>query len=217
MKPKKTPIPPSSKCLAVFEETIKVPACHGNSVIKFEILDDSDKKISTTTFMLAQHGRLMFWKAESLLPLSVMGIRRAVPEKGKLGSAGGEPADDGPALEVRITGGIPLRSKCGWGKVKIKGYGPIRTGLGQEDKIKNFLFERWYRMYFSSDGEVFGAYTHKSASVPVFSVETKRFASCVCEMGEFIETDDGSARTAADDNYNVIITLKDSPERMVFR
>jgi len=217
-KPKRAPISPQGKCLAVFGDTIKVPACHGNSVIKVDIYDEFDKKISTANFMLASHGRLMFWKAETQLPLSVMGMRRAVPEKGK-GSVGGASVliDQGPMLEVFLGGGIPLRSKCGWAKVKVKGYGPIRTILGKDETVKSFLFEKWHRLYFSLDGEVLGAFEHKSSTAPIFTVEAKNLLSCEAEKGEFIEVEEGQAKSSVDDNYNVTIEIKNSTEKLVFR
>ena len=217
-KVKRPTIPGTAKCMSVFDETIKVPSCHGNSAIKFEILNDANRRVTSAVFLLAQHGRLMFWEAEEKIPLPLGTMRRLIA-----GSDGNTQkmleALDSPMLEVSVRSGAALRSKAGWGKLRIHGHGPIRAAIGasKDAQIINFVWEVWNRFYFSLDGGVLGAYAGKNVCEPIFTVECASITSCVSEKGEMIILEEGVARTSTDDSHNVFITIKNSIETLIFR
>jgi hypothetical protein len=108
----------------IFDEIIKIPGCHGNSVFKFEILDgERGNKLGEHVFYMNKHGNLMFWGGDYSSNVR-LNIQRCEQHKHKVTSKNRsqKKLDKDPAtFEYRVESGPPLRSKCSWVRLSIKG------------------------------------------------------------------------------------------------
>lgn len=215
-KAKRTAIPPGSHCMAVFDDAcIKIPACHGNSIVKFDIFNELQKKVYSAFLHLGTRGRLMFWKEEMEVPLTSSAARRSGAPASK--NKAEEPLE--PIIELLACTGLPLRSRCGWAKVKIQGHGPLKRSIASKSgsSVSSFIFETWHRVYLSLDGLSLSMFDSKGSSNALNSIPAKHFASVTADKGQIFGGDGGSLAVKVEDNYDVSLRVRKNYEVLIFR
>lgn len=140
----------------------------------------------------------MYWGGEYQRPLSMSYVRRGVQlnsriqlKKGAehhvMGTGSKNGADAMPVLDFRLIAGPPLRSRCQWGRVMVKGNGPLqrllrhRQGILVSTTIN--IFEHWERFYFSLDDVGLHLFENKFDQVPIATILTRDFRSVTVDMG----------------------------------
>jgi len=318
-----------TKMLCSFDDAVvKIPGCHGNSVIKFEIME-GDRKFGTSTFYLSKEGDMMYWGGEYQRNVTLSQQRRvlnfgsgrvarpargghprvapAAPtttggggasggasgtgtvasaplpptsptnattgtgasaftavtsgaaadnlsfrsndssssnaegDSGAAGTSSGKVVTGGggggggdsssnllmhrhtgssqssarsygttnaiePILDFQIIAGAPLRSKCSWGRVAVRGSGPLKRILKSRDFLGSFLFDKWHRIYFSLDGFGLFLFDNKFNSSPLHGIPLKDLKELSVDIGAPIKqssADDAAAKNIAEDIHNV--------------
>lgn len=140
----------------------------------------------------------MYWGGEYQRPLSMSYTRRGVQLNSRIqlkkgaehhmhGTGSKNGPDSMPVLDFRLIAGPPLRSRCQWGRVMVKGNGPLqrllrhRQGFLMSTTIN--IFEHWERFYFSLDDVGLHLFENKFDQVPITTVLTRDFRSVTVDMG----------------------------------
>jgi len=153
------PIAHNKTCFATIDETIRVSACHGNSVFRLDLVDEGSKTLASGYISLSSYGSLMMWDEQITVPLYFSAQRKSRVsnafmhnsaedrerdrdrdrEKNRgarhnslsalLGNIG--PCTSGPRVTVSLCTGTPLNSRCSWAKVKLLTRGPLSRALKQ--------------------------------------------------------------------------------------
>eukprot|EP01035_Chromulina_nebulosa_P021341 gene21341-27649_t len=206
--------PESSRKMCDFkDEKVKIPGCHGNSVVQFEILEgEVQRKIGTSLFCMSQQNDLMFWGGEYRDELKILKPKRmaTMPLKAPLFPPSGgrsEPADElGPVLEFKITGGAARKSRCQWSRVMVLGKGPLRAIMRSRGGFWQSLFENWERFYLSIDEDGLGLYENKFSLKPVHCIPLMDFKDLYCELGLPVDhTATGSGKRVMEDFHTTIL------------
>eukprot|EP00602_Paraphysomonas_sp_CaronLab_P013032 CAMPEP_0185044324 /NCGR_PEP_ID=MMETSP1103-20130426/43385_1 /TAXON_ID=36769 /ORGANISM="Paraphysomonas bandaiensis, Strain Caron Lab Isolate" /LENGTH=1760 /DNA_ID=CAMNT_0027584577 /DNA_START=146 /DNA_END=5428 /DNA_ORIENTATION=- len=167
------------------DETLYIPGCHGNSVIRFDFFD-GERKIGTNTFLLSSDQSLMFWGGEMTRKVDVnttkknvvLGKKSFPVERSRLGMS-----QACPLFEVRVAAGAAFRSRCGWAMVSFRGSGPMKRRNKTKGILKSLL-ESWDNMYISMDGEILFFYTSKSAAEPTAVLSLGQVKSIHMDLAE---------------------------------
>jgi hypothetical protein len=189
-------VPLKLDCMCNFEETVvKIPGCHGNSVFKFEILE-GERKISHCFFYLGKEGEMMYWGGEYQVEMrTVAPQRRAAHANGnrltdgdqtKIVRGNSYQADHfvDPVIDFRVIAGAPLRSKCQWARVIVRGKGPLKRTLNNRDFMNSFnIFDTWNRFYLSLDEFGLHLFENKFMSTAFFTIPVSDFRSIRIELG----------------------------------
>lgn len=140
----------------------------------------------------------MFWGGEYQRSLAMTYSRRGVQLNSRIqlkkgaehhvhGQGGKNAADSMPVLDFRIIAGPPLRSRCQWGRMMIRGNGPLQRTLRSREGF--FLastlniFDHWERFYFSLDDVGLHFFANKFDQVPIVTVLARDFKSVTVDMG----------------------------------
>lgn len=204
---KKSNIRKKSKVVCNFEdETIRIPGCHGNSVMKFEVFD-GDRIIGKYVFSMRKEGALMYWGGEYQRPLVMTYTRRGVQLNSRIqlkkgaehhvhGQGSKNAADGMPVLDFRVIAGPPLRSRCQWGRVMVRGNGPLQRQLRSREGFFHAstlnIFDHWERFYFSLDDVGLHLFENKFDQIPVATVLAREFKSVSVDMGSSEEGEEQS-------------------------
>eukprot|EP00603_Paraphysomonas_imperforata_P004325 CAMPEP_0114419234 /NCGR_PEP_ID=MMETSP0103-20121206/3919_1 /TAXON_ID=37642 ORGANISM="Paraphysomonas imperforata, Strain PA2" /NCGR_SAMPLE_ID=MMETSP0103 /ASSEMBLY_ACC=CAM_ASM_000201 /LENGTH=1684 /DNA_ID=CAMNT_0001587641 /DNA_START=99 /DNA_END=5150 /DNA_ORIENTATION=- len=193
------------------EETLYIPGCHGNAVIRFDLFD-GDRKFGSNLFQLSEDKKLLFWGGEYKREVTVTKIRRAVQlggntikqtERNRLVKH-----EETPILDVRVVSGAALRSKCGWALVSIRGTGPVKRRLRAKGGFTK-IFDGWDRGYLSMDGANLFCYTSKNAPNPWVVIPLSDIKSIHIELNALSKIgDSGNKKKSAptEDKFDVVVT-----------
>eukprot|EP01038_Epipyxis_sp_PR26KG_P004704 gene4704-6604_t len=161
-----------------FEDaTVKIPGCHGNSVLKFEIMEN-DRKLGHSFFYMSKDGEMMYWGGEYQRDVIINGQKRQQSQLAKVknnGTNGDVIEDTAPILEFGIVSGAPMRSRCQWGRIFVKGRGPLKRSIQRKDIVGSLFFDMWYRYFLSLDGFGLFLFDNKFSTTPYAHVPVKDF------------------------------------------
>jgi len=181
-------------CMCNFEETtVKIPGCHGNSVFKFEILE-GERKISHCFFYLGKEGEMMYWGGEYQLEMRTVAPQRraahsnrmSADEIAKISRRNSNPMEFShePKIDFRVIAGAPLRSRCQWARVIVRGKGPLKRTINNRDFMNSFnLFDHWNRFYLSLDQFGLHLFENKFCSTAFFTIPAADFRTIRVELG----------------------------------
>jgi hypothetical protein len=66
-------LPTDETCRADFlSQVVMAPAVHGNAILRFDLVNEHDKRVATATVLLRDLGGLMNWREELSLPLKII-------------------------------------------------------------------------------------------------------------------------------------------------
>eukprot|EP00602_Paraphysomonas_sp_CaronLab_P013407 CAMPEP_0185038330 /NCGR_PEP_ID=MMETSP1103-20130426/33855_1 /TAXON_ID=36769 /ORGANISM="Paraphysomonas bandaiensis, Strain Caron Lab Isolate" /LENGTH=1809 /DNA_ID=CAMNT_0027576713 /DNA_START=184 /DNA_END=5613 /DNA_ORIENTATION=+ len=193
------------------DETLYIPGCHGNSVIRFDFFD-GERKFGTNTYHLSSDQSLMFWGGEMTREVEVVSTKKSVVVgkssfevlRSRLGVT-----DTRPMFEVRIAAGAAGRSRCGWAMVSFRGNGPLKRRVRTKDIMKSLL-ERWDHMYVSMDGEFLFFYTSRNAVDAETVLPLGQVKSIHIELGDATGNDSNSKKGTKyiEDKFVIVITAQ---------
>jgi hypothetical protein len=189
-------VPLKLDCMCNFEETVvKIPGCHGNSVFKFEILE-GERKISHCFFYLGKEGEMMYWGGEYQIEMKTIAPQRRAAHANGNRLTDGDPSKIirgnsyqsdyfvDPVIDFRVIAGAPLRSKCQWARVIVRGKGPLKRTLNNRDFMNSFnIFDTWNRFYLSLDEFGLHLFENKFMSTAFFTIPVSDFRSIRIELG----------------------------------
>lgn len=193
-------------CLDLQGRTIRVPGCHGNSVIKVEIYDD-DRKIGNKVFFLSRHGGWLFWGGKYSEEIKLIGANRAEQNSRRNSTSYSLKSK----INYVIKSGEALHSKAAQSiYVKIRGTGPAK--LATRTKGLDFsFFEKKFPFYISLDYEDgLGLYHKKSNLEPFYVVPAKDIVALRLEQGQWV--DGGSTMQ---DSHEIIISTSTYDEIII--
>jgi len=207
---KNTAIRKRNRLICNFEdETLKIPGCHGNSVIKFDIFD-GERKLSSMVFQLRKEGGMLYWGGEYTRGCSLAHQRRAIQFNANIIQSGAAHAEaslksgGSMLLDFRVVAGAPLRSKCGWTRLLCRGKGPLKRALQNRHFTASFsLFDQWHRFYCSFDEFGMFLFDNKYDTQPFFVVPCKDLLSVVVVSNAIVGAT--GSKSIAEDPNNVII------------
>jgi hypothetical protein len=104
---------------------------------------------------------------------------------GKPGTGNGEsPTSQEPKIDFRVIAGAPLRSKCQWARVIVRGKGPLKRALNNRDYMNSFnIFDNWNRFYLSLDEFGLHLFENKFLSTPFYMIPADEFRHIRVELG----------------------------------
>jgi len=193
-------------CLDLQGRTIRIPGCHGNSVIKVEIYDD-DRKIGNKVFFLSRHGGWLFWGGKYSEEIKLIGANRAEQNSRRNSTSYSLKSK----INYVIKSGEALHSKAAQSiYVKIRGTGPAK--LATRTKGLDFsFFEKKFPFYISLDYEDgLGLYHKKSNLEPFYVVPAKDIVALRLEQGQWV--DGGSTMQ---DSHEIIISTSTYDEIII--
>lgn len=193
-------------CLDLQGRTIRVPGCHGNSVIKVEIYDD-DRKIGNKVFFLSRHGGWLFWGGKYSEEIKLIGASRLENSSRRNSTS--------TTLKTKINyvikSGEALHSKAAQSiYVKIRGTGPAK--LATRTKGLDFsFFEKKFPFFISLNYEEgLGLYHKKTNLEPFYVVPAKDIMSVKLEQGQWV--DGGSTMQ---DSHEIILNTNTYDEIII--
>lgn len=215
------------------DEMVKIPGCHGNSVLKFEIFE-GDRKLGETLFYLSREGEMMYWGGQYEKEVSLIQQRRAIQFNSQLISpiqkiqprgvstlgnhnvqvATGSSGVENPLLNFRIIAGVPLRSRCQWCRMVIRGNGPLKRAINNRDLIGSFaLFDRWYRFFLSLDEYGLFLFDSKHSIEPFHCIPCADLKFVTVDIGTPIkESNKETSKSIVEDIHNVIVSTHQGDE-----
>lgn len=197
----------------VFDEVIKIPGCHGNSVFKFEILHgERNIKLGENVFYMNKYGNLMFWGGSYCdnITLNILDGNNITKQSKNMKKNQKNNDICNTTLEYRVESGPPLRSKCSWVRLKFKGNGPAKNSIRSKGFFSSFL-EKWIKFYISVDSEALDIYEKKYETSPFISIPITDFKTIRLEFGNSTRFGT-SGKFVAEDTWNVILTTKRDDE-----
>jgi hypothetical protein len=199
-------------CASFDDELVRVPCLHGNSILKFEYICSDGSIIGESYYYLSSTKGLMFWggetscqimyksqKPHSQLPAVGDGKREA--RRTDIVNPTFDLMDSAPSLEMKISCGVPMMSRCGYAKVRIAKSGPMRSSLYLNFGIIATLTTSWHKFYLSLDGQCLSFFETKHSSQPFYSVMASELTSCVVLSGKPTSV----ANAPFEDTHDVVI------------
>lgn len=232
------PIPAGSTCEVKFDETIQIPSCHGNSVLKLELYNQDDKKVATGYIVLSECGGLMIWREKitaHIIPLNPSARRdskffKPAAARVSSGSSGvqakknrnvKEPQTipiDAAFLNATISTGTPLKSRCGWTNLKALGNGSICRKIRSVSKgVEGLWTVNWQKLYLSLDGQGLFIYESKLHSEYIINIPTIDIVGVICNKGEILESKNSKISNADNMDVSVDIRSGNSVETITMR
>lgn len=218
------------------DETIQVPACHGNSIIRFDFVEKETKKIGTCIFHMNSEGRLLYWGGNYSRDITLRDFRRGAQLTNNnimsnAGSAGNTPMvgrenrqtlrDIVPFLEFSITPGAALRSRAQWGHIRCKGNGSIIRAIKYRHIIMSSLFNPWENLFLSLDHDGLSIYEHRHSIKPVCCIPISEMTNVRVEVGEKIFTSENlfqntneSEKYMSQHLYDIVLQLNKDEVRI---
>jgi len=187
-------------------ETIIVPGCHGNSVLKLEVFNGS-RKLGHSTLYMATEGTLMYWGGQYSKEVGIAEPTKGILQKAIMAAA--RPPEDNPAIHFNIIAGPPLRSRCQWGQVLVRGSGPMSKAFTKKNFPMAMIFEKWHRFFFSLDHAGLSLFESKFSSEPFYMLPVSEFKSMTEEPGVPIEK---KGTKVMEDLNNVILSTHNDDE-----
>ena len=206
----------SGKYQAVFHESVHIPGCHGNAVIKFEMFT-GDRKYATMTHYLNEYGKLMFWNGQYDKPISMIrktGSNQRVAYQGSSVSRRGQSPstasvnkdEKNALLHFSIVSPPPSRAKCSWAKVKMRGSGPGKRAMRGKG-ILTSLLENWVRFFLSTDDEYLMLFESRHSVLPFYKIYLRDMKSVVLENGTAtVSSGNSTIKFLSEDNKNIVVS-----------
>ncbi|KAJ1439694.1 hypothetical protein B484DRAFT_170803 [Ochromonadaceae sp. CCMP2298] len=112
-----------------------------------------------------------------------------------------------PILDFRVVAGAPLRSRCSWGRVAVRGSGPLKRILKSRDFLVNFLFDKWHRLYFSLDEFGLFMFDNKFNTSPLHCIGLRDLKDVSVDLGAPIRQNAADAlKNVSEDIHNVKVS-----------
>ena len=196
----------SPTCLDLQGKTIRVPGCHGNSVVKVEIYDD-DRKVGNKVFFLSKHGGWLFWGGKYSEEVKLTGASRLDGS----GSRRMSVSSIKPKINFVVKSGEALHSKAAQAiYVKVRGTGPAKLATRTKGLDLSF-FEKKFPFYISLNYEDgLGLYHKKTNLEPFYVVPAKDIMSIRLEQGQWV--DGGST---LQDSHEIILNTNTYDEIVI--
>eukprot|EP01035_Chromulina_nebulosa_P019158 gene19158-25000_t len=186
-------------------ESIHIPGCHGNSVIKFEFFD-LDRKVGSQTFSMNNKGGLMYWGGEYIEEIQILNHRRAAQLHNRIINRSSKIRHNInevlPLLNFKIISGPPMKSRCQWCKLSIWGHGPIKRSLYKG--IVSYFISPWIKSYLSLDhiGLHFFEYRYSTSSLCKVNLNEVKEIKLV--LGDSTQSS-RSNKIMSEDLYDVVL------------
>lgn len=100
-----------------------------------------------------------------------------------------------------------LLCRCSWGRVAVRGSGPLKRILKSRDFLSSFLFDKWHRLYFSLDEIGLHLFDNKFNTSPLHLIPLKDMKEVSVDVGAPIrQSSADAAKNIAEDINNVKLT-----------
>lgn len=169
-------------------------------------------------FYMSKEGELMYWGGEYQKDLVVVHQRRAVQFNAHIISTSTDRAftttAGNPSLAFRIVAGAPLRSRCQWGRLIVRGSGALRRKIQNKDFLSNFsFFDSWTRFYLSLDDFGLHLFENKFMTKPVYIIPIIDLKSVTVDLlAPVRQNPSNNAKSIVEDINNVILTTLSGDE-----
>ena len=234
-------INPNSLSYVTFGDfKLKIPGCHGNSVIKFGFYEGS-RQFASCVFNLAKYNRLMFWGDVYTSEVNVVGMRRHAKIQGvdtSIADKKFDPSTNYNSKSVRpvaikehmkedenckfnftIKAGTPMKSRAGYMQIKIKGKGKVKKAFMSKYLYKSLFKSGWVSLYVSMDHDGLYFYDNRVSLVESFCALSSDFDSIRSEriFKEYGVKKSESGKTEAflQDTHAIIIKTLDGDEILI--
>ena len=106
-----------------------------------------------------------------------------------------------------------LLRRCSWGRVLIRGNGPLRRLMQGRDMISSFLFDKWRRFYFSLDEFGLFMYDNKFDTAAFCGIPVKDLRRVRVEKAIPVRHSPHEAgKNIVEDIHNVMLTTYSGDE-----
>jgi hypothetical protein len=161
----------------------------------------------------------MYWGGEYQKELMVIHQRRAVQFNAHIISTAADRTyktqTASPSLAFRIIAGAPLRSRCQWGRVLIRGNGPLKRQLTNHDlffsSVAFSFFDSWRRFYLSLDDSGLYFFENKFITKALLCIPVSDFKSVAVDISAPVKQSKDN-KSIVEDINNVILTTHNGDE-----
>ncbi len=176
-------------CAAFNEEVIMLPCLHGNSILRFEFYNGDETVVfAESLYFCTQQPGLMFWGGEASCQLMYrsrsmnVAAKEAAPTMNKSRRTSivrpeFDLMDSPPVLEMAISCGIPMMSRCGYSKVKLTSNGPMLNSMYSAFGFFHFFLNSWKKYFISLDGTLLSFFDTKHSSKAFHVIPVSELAS----------------------------------------
>lgn len=197
------------------DEIVKIPGCHGNSVVLFTFLD-GERKLASCSLSMRKQGKMMFWGGEYSSPVTLTARHKKrssiVIQNSKFHTSKSKSVAalniydiNPPLMSFRITGGPPSFSRCQWGKILSSGNGSYHRLIQRRNLLSAFP-ENWLRFFISLDEDGLHFYESKNSKQSVHTVSISDFKAIKVELGTSTSKTLGNGNTTTEDSHDIIVS-----------